>query len=140
MSNRYSSKGLQLQVSIASVFATVAAVKKLDLPDDETQFFDGTGFDDEDIQDGEPTGYGVPGTCSADLFLDPLDTNHKYLFASRAGKRKEAWQIVNPAIANWSCTFNGAIKKLKPTGSVGGALECSCEIKLSSIAVYAVDD
>ena len=133
-------KGTVLQISISSVFTTVAQVKKIDYPDDETQFFDGTGLDSTDVEDGIPTGFSIPGSVSADLFYDPLDAVHQKLISSRIAHTIESWKITNPnigATTAHSCTFTGAIKKFKPSAAVGGALEGSLEVKLQSVSAYS---
>ncbi len=139
MATKRISKGTVLQLSISSVFTTVGQVKKIDFPDDETEFYDGTALDSTDKEDGEPTGFGTPGSMSADLFYDPLDSVHQKLLTSRAAKTKESWQITNPNIGATTalkCSFTGAIKKFKPTAAVSAGLEASLDVKLSSVSTY----
>ena len=141
MATKRQAKGTVLQLSIASVFTTVALVKKIDYPDDETQFTDGTSLDSTNTEDGVVTGLSTPGMCSADLFYDPLDSVHQALIASRIGRSTEAWKITNPNVGGTlahACTFSGVIKKFKPSANVGGLLEASCEIKLTTICAFNV--
>lgn len=141
MATKRAAKGTVLQISISSVFTTVAFVKKIDFPDDETQFYDGTALDSTDVEDGTPTNMSVPGSISADLFFDPLDTTHQLLITSRVAHTIESWKITNPNIGTstkLTCTFSGAIKKFKPSAAVAGGLEASLEVKLSAPCAYAV--
>ncbi|MEI8019653.1 MAG: phage tail tube protein [Schlesneria sp.] len=139
MATKRIAKGTVLQLSIASVFTTVALCKKIDFPDDETEFYDGTALDSTDKEDGTPTGFGVPGSLSADLFYDPLDSVHQKLLTSRAAKTVETWQITNPnigATTHLICSFTGAIKKFKPTAAVSAGLEASLDVKLATCSTY----
>ncbi len=134
-------KGTVLKMSISGVYTTVAQVKKVDYPDDETEFYDATTLDSTDKEDGETTGFSVPGSVSCDLFYDPVDVVHQAIIISRVNRWKENWNITNPNIGTGTAhvvTFSGRIKKFKPTAAVGSGLEASLEIKLTSVSSYNV--
>lgn len=139
MSTKRQAKATVAQLSIATVFTTVAFTKKIDYPDDETQFTDGTSLDSTNVEDGTVTGFSIPGMCSLDLFYDPLDAVHKAIIAARISRSTESWKITNPNIGTataHACTFSGVVKKFKPTANVGGLLEANCEIKLTNVCAY----
>lgn len=136
MADKYSSKGTLLQREIATVMTTVASVTSISGPDAETQFFDATDLLSDDVEDGEPTGQGTPGSVSGDLWLDPLDSTHQVLFADLASRQPVDWQIVFPATGAPAIVFNGTLSSFTPQASVGDGLKASYGIKLRSLATY----
>ena len=140
MATRRAVKGLVLQLSIASVFTTVALSKNIDYPDDENQFVDGTTTDSTDVEDGVSNGLATPGTCKVEILYDPLDTVHQDLITARSDKAVRSWKIKNSnigATTNHSCSFSGTVKTFKPKGAAGGLMEATLEIKLSAPAEYS---
>lgn len=137
---RRQAKGTVLQLSIASVFTTVALVKKIDYPDDEVQFMDGTALDSTFVEDGQATGLVTPGSTSIDLFYDPLDSVHQQVITKKLALTECDWKITNPNVGGTtahSCTFKGIVKKFKPTAAVGAMLEASVEIKSTTLSAYS---
>lgn len=137
MSDRHSAKGFQLKLSIESVNTAVGGVSKIDWPDSEVQFFDGTSLESGvSVLDGEATGFVTPGSISGELFIDPDDETHQELLGLLSAPAKRTWTIDHPTL-DFACTFTGTLKKCQPTGAVGDGLKASFEIKLSAIATYA---
>ncbi len=137
MSSRRSAKGFVLQLSIASTFTTVGGVSKIDFPDADVQFYDGSALDTGvGLEDGEPTGHVAPGQCSGEVFIDPEDPTHEALFGLLVAPAKRDWQIINASLADFECAFNGTLKKLQPTAAVGDGLKANFEIKLSGLPTY----
>lgn len=138
MSNRKSSKGFLLKRSISSVFTAVGGISKLDFPDADVQFFDGSALDTGvGLQDGEPTGHVAPGSVGGELFVDHADTHHQALFGLLNAPAKESWMIDNANMADFECTFTGTLKKFQPSAAVNDGFKCNFEIKLATLAVYA---
>lgn len=133
---KYSSKGVLLQRSIAMVFTTVAAIRRLNGPDGEVQFFDGTALDSGvDLEDGELTGHTSPGELSGELFYDPADSVHQ-LFTDdlTAGGVHADWKVVLPA--SEEMPFTGSTRRFVPGAAVGDGLMADFAIKLRSQATY----
>lgn len=138
MSDKYSAKGTVLQLSIATVFTTVAGVSRVNYPDQDVQFYDATALDSGvSMEDGEPTGHVAPGSMDGEGFYDPADTVHQALVALLAAPSKESWKIINANITDHSCAFTGTLKKFTPTAAVGDGLKFNFEVKLASIATYS---
>ena len=138
MSTRYSAKSFTLKLSIASVFTAVAGVSKLDFPDEDVGFYDGTALDsDVSMEDGEPTGYVAPGSVSGELFVDPEDAVHQEILDLLSEPVKRSWMIDNANIADFECAFTGTLKKCTPTAAVGDGFKANFEIKLAAIATYS---
>ena len=133
-----SSKGTVVQLSISSVFVTVAGISKIDEPDDEVQFFDGSSLDTGvGLEDGELTGHVAPGSVSGEGFADPLDSTHQALNDLMATPSKESWKITNPNLSGYSVTFTGTLKTLKRTHAVKEGIKFNFEIKLAGLCTRA---
>ena len=140
MSNRKSGKGFILKRSIATVMTAVGGVSKLDFPDADVQFYDGSALDTGvSLQDGEPTGHAAPGSVSGELFVDHADTHHQALFGLLSAPSKESWLIVNANMADFECAFTGTLKKFTPSAAVNDGFKANFEIKLASLATYTFD-
>lgn len=138
MSDRRSAKGFSLQLSIASVFVTVGGKTKLDFPDSEVEFFDGTGLDSGvSREDGEPTGYVKPGSVGGECFIDPEDSTHQEMLDLLSAPAKRSWQIINANISGFVCAFSGTLSKFQPTAAVGDGFKGSFSVKLASLATYS---
>lgn len=134
---KYSAKGFVLELEVATVFTPVAGVSRLDFPDADVQFYDGTSLDsDVSMEDGEPTGYVAPGQVSGELFVDPDDAVHQELLDLLSAPAKVDWQITNENIADFECAFTGTLKKCTPTAAVNDGFKANFEIKLAALAVY----
>lgn len=134
---KYSSKGTQLKVAVATVLTAVGGVKSINGPNPETQFFDATDLDSDHLADGEPTGQSAPGSVSGELFYDPDDPVVQSLIAQITApgtNGKVDWSIAWPDAS--ATTGKGTCKSFNPKASVGEGLLADFEIKNSTMPTF----
>lgn len=128
-------KGTVLQLSIATVYTTVAGISSIDEPSEEALFYDTTSLDSTAVEDGALVGLNSPGTCTVEGFADPLDSTHQAFFGA-VGVQND-WKIINANLSGYSCTFSGALKSAPRSHKVKDYIKFKADIKLDSVATVA---
>lgn len=128
-------KGTLLQVSISSVFTTVAQRVSLDGPDRSVGTAETTTLDSTaktfraTIVDN--------GTVGGKLYFDPQDATHLYLIGLVDTPGMASWKLTVPDADATVFAFSGILTKLKMTGmEVEGNLEAEFEIKISGAVTH----
>ena len=128
-------KGTVLQLSIATVFTTIAGISSVDEPSEEAMFSDVTDLNSTYVEDGAVSGMNAPGTCTVEGFADPLDATHQAFFGA-VGVTND-WKIINANLSGYSVTFSGALKSAPRSHKVKDYIKFKADIKLDSPATLA---
>lgn len=133
-------KGTKLQLSIASVFTTVAYITEIDGPDPEVQFKDVTDLNSGvSLEDGEPTGHTAPGEVSFKGWYDPQATTHQACLAqitNPIANGKANWKVVYPDPDLSETPFVGTCKQFKTGGKQNDFLTVDGSIKLAGLPTF----
>lgn len=130
-------KGTALQQYLGTTFTTVAQVITLELPNAETETFECDTLDN--------TSAGIPhqttertegGSCSGDLFLDPVLAGHITLTDLLTTPAEEEWQIIFSDAASTEWPFTGAGFSLGGSIALADGIKASFSIKLDGIPTY----
>jgi len=131
-----SSKGAALQLSIASVFTTIAQMRSFNGPDAEVQTFDGTALDSGVGMEHYPTGYVEGGNVNGSLFFDPVAATLQALTDLKTAPAislwKEKWS--DTALTEWP--FSGILTRVNPKAEVNQGLMADINVKLTGIPTY----
>lgn len=141
------SQGTLFQMTVASVFVTVARIEKISLPTSETDIIRCKGLDAE-YSSVHDAGSSEGGTADVDLWYDPMDDNHEIMVAAvhnfkrtgagsiAAAARKKAFRarftqlFVGPTneIRNW--TFTAVQKTFNASVATGEPLKASASFEV----------
>lgn len=138
MSNKIASKGTKLQLSIATVFTTIAAAMSIKGPGAKPEVMDTTALDSAAGREKKPNGYSDGGVVTATLFLDPQDTTHKTL-SEKCGLPPavpDSWKIIWSDAAPTTWPFSGTLTGFDPGADVGNPLKADIEITLDGTVTY----
>jgi len=133
---KISSKGLQLQLSISSVFTTIINLDSINPPAPKVQTVETTALDTPTGQEHKPTGWVDGGACSGSGFLDPTAASVKALTALITAPVVASWKTIFPDVAATAWPFNGTLDEFAPSGKVGDFMRYTFNIKLDGIAAY----
>jgi len=136
MATKISSKGLALQLSIATVFTSIAALDTINAPAPKVQTVDTTCLDTPIGMEHKPTGWVDGGACSGSGFLDPVEATLKALTALITTPAVASWKVKWPDAANTVWPFNGVLDELAPAGKVGDFVRFNFNITLDGIVTY----
>jgi hypothetical protein len=136
MAVKVSSKGAALQLSISSVFTSIASLDTLNAPAAKVQTVDTTCLDSPVGMEHKPTGWVDGGACSGSGFLDPVEATHKALTALIAAPLISQWKVKWSDIAATVWPFNGTLDEFAPTAKVGDFLRFTFNITLDGITTY----
>jgi hypothetical protein len=134
---KYSSKGLKLQISIASVFTDIPCIDSIQLPQVKPQTTETTALDSGVGNEHKPTGYSDGGMCTGSLFIDPGNVVHKALLALLIAPAISSFKAILPDVALTTWPFSGTLTDFGAvTGKVGEFLKTNFEITLDGIVAY----
>ena len=128
------SKGTQLLMEIATVWTPIARIMNIDDSGGETQYYESTALDSENVEDGEPTGMATPGEWSGELWYDPANAGHMALIAAKATKAKCNFKQVyaNAGLDEKLC--EATVKTFSTKAALGDGLRASFALKLTAPA------
>lgn len=133
---KIASKGTALQLSIATVFTTIAGVTEISGPDAEVQTFDATALDGGAGREHEPTGYVEGGTVSWSMFFDPVAATLQALTDLITTPAVASWKLKWSDSATTEWPFSGILTKCTPSASLDDGLKADGELKLDGIVSY----
>lgn len=132
------SKGTALAVKIATVFTTIAQVISMDKDDMASETYEADTLDNANAGiPYAPTGRTEGGNFSAELFLDPALTVHKYLLGLLAAPAKSDYQLSFADAGPTQWTFSGAgIALAGPKVALKEGVKASVKIKLDGLPTF----
>lgn len=134
---KIAAKGTVLQLSIASVYTTIAQLDNIDGPDAEVDISDVTALDSGVGREFKPSGHVNGGTVNLGGFFDPVGTTLQALTDIVTAPVVAAWKIIFSDAASTVWPFSGAMQKApKPTAAVGEFLKFDASIKLDGMVAY----
>ncbi len=121
------SKGAKLQVTIATVLTDIPGLTNIKGPTDEFPTIECEGLDETvNIASGN----GKPGQVTAEIFFNPTNTVHQFLYTNRGAEIAMRELYPNGAYH----AFTGIINKLEPDFSAGAAHKQPLTITLKRVA------
>lgn len=146
---KYASKGTTIEVSIATVFTTIANVTDLTFPDGTVETWQSTCLDTVGPSHTYAvSGYVDEGDWSATAFYDPSEVTHDYMESLRqltpeAGsdppRYERDFRIVLPTLGTLvlgSWAFASILTKWTPKASVGEPLTVDMGGKVTGNITY----
>jgi hypothetical protein len=133
----WASKGTALQLSISSVYTTIAHLDSIDGPNAEVQSFDATALDSGVGMPFKPTGFVNGGAINSGGFCDPTGTTFQALTDLVTTPAVAQWRLVLPDTAGTQWPFNAFIQNApKPVAAVGDGLKFDFSAKLDGMVAY----
>lgn len=136
MATKIASKGTNLQLSISSVYTTIASVSDLDGPSAEPGIFNPTTLDGGVGIPTKLTGYVAGGTMSFNGYFDPVETTHQALTDLLTTPAVSNWKIVWSDAATTAWTFAGVLTQFSPSATVDDGLKFAASIQVDGIPTY----
>lgn len=132
------SKGTVLQLSIASTYTTIAAVRSITSPAAEVGTYDATALDSGVGREHKVTGYVEGGSCMATIWLDPVAVTHQAVSdLVTAPVDGSAWKIIWADAAPTTWSFSGPVKKFGPfKADLNEGVSGDIEVKLDGYVSY----
>lgn len=135
--SKIKSKGTALQLSVASVYTTVAQVVSLDGPSMESETYESDTLDNTSAGiPYSPTGRTEGGSVSGELFFDPVLSIHLSMLALLTTPTTAAWKMLFADSATTDWTFSGAGLQFGPKVALGDGLKASFSIKLDGMPTF----
>jgi hypothetical protein len=130
-------KGTALQISVANVFTTIAALIDLKLPTFTPEMAETRDFDSDAGIGKEPTGYVDCGSLSANYFLDPALSIHDTLYGLLETPANQAYKLIfaNSQTSDWA--FNGGAPALGGQIDMKDFVKGSIEIQLDGLPTFS---
>lgn len=136
---KYHSNGSSMTWAAGGAAAVVAYVQSLDGPGPESQFYDATALDSDNlIEDGELSQQTAPGEFSATVFFDPGNTVHAAIQA-KVVEDDRGYETVVITAPDGSSTITcvGATKSWKPKAGAKDPYMADWSFKNRVLPVYA---
>jgi hypothetical protein len=130
------SQGCQIQLSIASVFTTIAQLTKIDPPDPEVEIDETSDLSVSHGKTFDTTGLVDAGEFGGEGFFDPAGATHLALSGYVKAPTPNSltnWKLIftDAAPTNW--TWAGVVKKFKPTIEIGEFVKFTFAGKVSGV-------
>lgn len=145
---KYASKGLTLQLAIATVLTSITQITGITFPDGTVGTFQDSSLDTPGPSHTyNATGWVDEGDLTATGFYDPSEATHSALEELRAltdygaggdnDAMKKGWAIVLPTLAGGgSWGFEGVLTKWTPKGALEEPLMFDLAVKVSGNITY----
>jgi len=136
MATKIASKGTALQLSISSVFTTIASITDLDGPTAEPGVFNPTTLDGGVGIPAKPTGYVSGGTVTCNGYFDPVETTHQACTDLLTAPAVASWKILWSDSATTAWTFSGVLSQFSPSATTEDGLKFAMSVTLDGIPSY----
>lgn len=133
---KIAAKGTALQLSISSVYTTIACVKRLSGPDVEVQEGEVNALDSGVGMEYAPTGHVNGGTVRGTLYMDPVAATFQALTDLITAPAVALWKILWSDGATTAWPFSGIFKGAVPSAEFNGFLMADFSIRLSGMVTY----
>lgn len=134
---KWASKGTAVQLSIASVYTTIAQLDSIDGPNAEVQNYDGTALDSGVGMEFYPTGYTNGGTLNFGGFFDPVGVTLQALTDLASAPVVSLWKLIFSDTSATTWAFSGILQNVpKPVAAIGDGLRFDASVKLSGLVAY----
>jgi hypothetical protein len=131
------SKGQRLQLSVASVFTTVAQLDRITGPDHEVIDVEVPTLDQADNSiEHDTTGYTEPGTVDFSGFIDPALAIHQQFTDEAVSPTHGGRSFKIIYSDNTEVPFTAIPKKFTPAAEVGNLVRVDGQLQLTKIATY----
>lgn len=136
MANKIASKGTALQLSISSVYTTIASITDLDGPSAEPQTFNPTTLDGGAGIPVKLTGYVLGGTVTCNGYFDPVETTHQALTDLLTTPASSNWKTIwsDAALTQWP--YAGVLTGFTPSATTDDGLKFAITITVDGIPTY----
>jgi hypothetical protein len=129
-------KGAAIQLSIASVFTTIAQLIEWNGPDPEVQTYNATALDSGVGMEKKPTGWVDGGMLRGSGWMDPVAATFQALTDLIAAPAVSSWKAVWPNVAATEWPFSAILKKISPRVVQTEGLRFDFEAELDGIVAY----
>lgn len=133
MSNKITSKGGQLQLSISAIYTAIAATDSIDGPDPDVEIVDVTDLNSGTGKVKGVTGYTDSGTAGGSVFFDPADATHKAITAYLTTPASSLWKLVFPDGGSTTWSWTAYVTKFKPSLKVGEFLKADFSMAITGL-------
>lgn len=124
--------GTKLQLSIASVFTDIAAVRRFGAPSLERETIDATHLQSANNAREFLGSLRNGGEFTMQILFDPGETTHKALTTAMGSTAADSWKIVWPdASTSTDWPFSGWVTGFEVTGELGDLTLADLTVKIT---------